>query len=91
MTKNEELLRDIDSTLVLMLDVADDYISEVTEQLRVVENPEKLIGKDYATWDANDLAMLSQVYGQVEPNPLSNLIFNREYERVKELEAEEGR
>ena len=86
--KKDELVATIDQTLGLLLEVADDYIDEIAEELAVVSSPEKLIGKPYETWTPQDFQMLSQVYGE-EPNALSRLIFNKSYERVQELEAEE--
>ena len=86
--RHSDLIESIDESLALLLDVADDYIDEIAEELAVVASPEKLIGKPYESWSPNDFNLLSQVYGE-EPNALSRLIFNKSYERVQELEAEE--
>ena len=86
--RKDELIGSIDETLALLLDVADEYLDEITEQIEDVGSPEKLIGKPYEVWTPQDFMMLSQVYGG-EPNPLSNLIFNKEYKKVLELEAGE--
>ena len=86
--KQTELTQTIDESLALLLEMADDFIDEIAEELAVVGSPEKLIGKPYETWTPQDFQMLSQVYGE-EPNALSRLIFNKSYERVQELEAEE--
>lgn len=69
------------------LAVMDEFIKEEIEPLGDIGNPEKLIGKKYEEWTPQDKQMLAQIYGP-EPNTLSNFIFKREYEKVKELEAE---
>jgi len=73
-----------------MKEVADEYIEEISGQLEDVGNPEKLIDKPYEQWTPQDFQLLSQVYGTKEPNPLSDLIFKKEYEKVIELEKEEA-
>lgn len=87
--KKDDLIHTIDETLKLLLDVADEYLDEITAQFEDVGNPEELIKKPYEQWDANDFQTLSAIYGTAEPNILSNLIFRKTYERVKELESEE--
>jgi len=85
--KKDEFIKVTDETLTLLLEVADEYLEEITEQFEAVGNPEKLIGKPYETWTDQDRTLLSQVYGE-EPNPLSRLIFNKEYEKVLTMEQE---
>jgi len=87
--RHSDLIESIDESLALLLDVADDYIDEIAEELAVVNSPEKLIGKPYEQFTPQDFQMLSQVYGD-EPNQLSNLIFEKSYKKVKELEEEEA-
>ena len=87
--RKDKLILIIDETLVLLLDVADEYLEEITEQFEAVGSPEKLIGKKYEDWSPQDLQMLIQVYGTKEPNPLSNLIFKKKYAEVLALEKEE--
>jgi len=65
--------------------IMDEFISEEIELLEDIGNPEKLIGKKYEDWTPQDLQMLTQVYG--DDSALTNLIFKREYETVRELEA----
>jgi hypothetical protein len=86
--KQEDLIQSIDETLGLIVDVVDEYMMEIQEQLEVTINPEKLLGKPYELWTAQDKILLGQVYGP-EPNPLSNLIFNKEYDKVLALEEGE--
>ena len=57
--------------------------------LEDVGNPEKLIGKKYETWDEADFQKLTAIYGGLEPNPLSNFIFKREYDKVLKAESAE--
>ena len=87
--KKDELVATIDQTLGLLLEVADDYIDEIAEELAVVASPEKLIGKNYESWTSQDMMMLSQVYGEGDDTPLARVVFNKEYEKVKELEEGE--
>lgn len=79
----------VDKVVALKMRAIDLFIEQYIEPLADVGNPEKLIGKPYEEWTPQDLTMLIQIYGQQEPNPLSNLIFNREYDKVKAMEAEE--
>ena len=87
--KKEELIELSNEVTAELLEVADEFIEEITKQFSDVGNPEKLIGKPYETWTPQDLMMLSQIYGTEEPNKLSTLIFNKSYEQIKALEAEE--
>ena len=87
--KKDELVATIDQTLGLLLEVADDYIDEIAEELAVVASPEKLIGKPYESWSPNDFNLLSQVYGDGNDTPLARVVFNKEYEKVLNLEAGE--
>lgn len=80
----------VDEAIASLLDAADEYLEEITEQFEDVGNPEKLIGKPYENWTQQDFTILSQIYGTQEPNTLSNLIFRKKYEEVKTLEAEES-
>ncbi len=68
------------------LEVMDEFIKEEIEPIADVGNPEKLLNKKYEEWTPQDLQNLSIVYGQKEPNRLSNFIFDKEYQKVKELE-----
>ena len=86
--KETPFTRAVDEVIKLKLKAADAYIEEIIEPLSDVGNPEKLIGKKYEDWMPADRQLLARVYGTQEPNPLSNLIFNKEYKKVKELEEE---
>jgi hypothetical protein len=88
--KQVGLIDIVDETVESLLRAAEDFLEEISPQLEVVKNPEKLIGKPYELWDTFDFQLLAEVYGQEEPNPLSNLILDKEYEKVKALEAEEA-
>ncbi|GAG79398.1 unnamed protein product [marine sediment metagenome] len=86
--KETPFTRAVDEVVELKLKAVDAYIEEVIEPLSDVGNPEKLIGKKYEDWTPVDRQLLIRVYGTNEPNPLSNLIFRKEYEKVLELEGE---
>ena len=87
--RTDELNKSIDETVTLILNVADAYLGEIEEQLEVTRSPEKLLGKPYEQFTEQDFQILSQVYGEEEPNPLSELIFKKSYEQVLALEEEE--
>ena len=87
--KQTELTQTIDESLALLLDVASEYIDEIAEELAVVGSPEKLIGKPYEQFTPQDFQMLSQVYGEGDDTPLARVVFNKEYEKVLNLEAGE--
>jgi len=87
--KREETIKVIDETLSDMLSIANEVIEELTYQFEETQNPEKLIGKSYETWTSQDLQLLAQVYGPEDDTPLAKTIFDKEYTKVQELEAEE--
>ena len=87
--KNIPLIQAVDKVVALKLKAIDRIVEDLVEPLSDVGNPEKLIKKPYAQWTPEDLALLTRIYGVGDDSPLSQLIFNREYERVKELEREE--
>jgi hypothetical protein len=89
MNKNE-LTEMIDEVVKMKMDIVDEYIDEVVAAIGDIGSPEKLIGKKYEDWDANDLQRLAGVYGPGDDTPLGRLIFSREYEKVKALEAQEA-
>ena len=65
-------------------------IEELIEPLEKLGNPEDLIKKPYENWTKEDLMLMSKIYGTGDDTPLSNLIFKRTLERVKQLEEEEA-
>lgn len=87
--KQTPLTLAIDRAIEIKLKAVDRIIKELIEPLADVGNPEKLIGKKYEDWTEDDLNMLSKIYGTNEPNLLSNLIFRKTYEEVKQMEEEE--
>jgi len=84
--KETDFTKMVNEVIELKLKAVDAYIEEIVEPLAEVGNPEKLMGKKYEEFTPQDLQMLAQVYGQNEPNPLSDLIFKKSYEEVKKLE-----
>lgn len=87
--KNTPLTKAVDHIVALKMKAIDIIVEGLIEPLEKVGAPEQLIGKPYNQWSPEDLQLLTKIYGQGEKTPLTNTIFNREYERVKQLEAEE--
>ena len=86
--KKSPLVRVMDKVVDLHMKVLDKLMEELIEPIADVGNPEQLIGKPYETWTPQELQQLIQIYGTREPNPLSDLVFKKTYERVKEMEEE---
>lgn len=86
--KTTPLIQAAEKVVALKMKAIDKVIESLVEPLEDVGNPEKLIKKPYAQWTPEDLALLTQIYGTGENTPLTNTIFNRLYETVKDLEAE---
>ena len=84
--KGTPLTEAVEEIVKLKMDAVDAYIEEVVDVIDNVGNPEKLIGKPYAMWTPQDLQMLTTIYGTGQFSPLQKVIFNREYEHLKELE-----
>ncbi len=74
--------------VALKIKAIDEFVEEFIDPIGDVGSPEKIIGKPYEEWNEFDLQQAVSIYGQVEPNPLSNLIFRKKFAEVKELEAE---
>jgi len=87
--KKPDLEKSMDKAIEVKLQAADRLIEELVEPLEDLGNPEKLLGKPYESWSPQELTMMIQIYGQKEPNPLSNLIFRKTYDKVREMEAVE--
>ena len=80
----EERIEKVGSIKMVSLNT---FIKRVVEEIEDIGNPEKLLGKPYEQWTAEDMGRLFQLYGQ-EPNALSRMIFNKEYQKLVELEKE---
>ena len=87
--KKTPLTQAAERVVALKMQAVDKIVDELVEPLADVGNPEKLIGKKFSDWNESDLQLLVRIYGQGENTPLTRTIFNRTYERVKALEAEE--
>lgn len=87
--KKPFLVEAMDRVIAVQMKVMDRVMEDLIEPIADVGSPEKLINKPYETWTPEDLQLLTQVYGTQEPSVLSDLIFKKTYERVKELESEE--
>ena len=64
----------------------DELVKELIDPIAHVGNPEKLIGKKYEQWTPTDIQILGTVYGAEGKNPLTTLIINKEWAKVKILE-----
>lgn len=73
----------------LKMQAIDLLIERMIAPISDIGNPEKLIGKKYEEWLPEDLQRLATIYGTVEPNPLSDLIFRKKYKEVQTLESAE--
>ena len=87
--KPTQLTEVTEKLIAVELKVMDKLVADFIEPLAYVGNPERLIKKPYAQWTPEDLQLLIKIYGTGDDTPLTKTIFNRTYERVKELEAEE--
>ncbi len=86
--KDTNLTKATDYVVDLKLKAVDRLIEELVEPLLILGSPEEMISKKYEEWTSEDIQRLSVIYGVKEPNTLSNLIFGKELEKVKTLEAE---
>ena len=87
--KQTPLTLAINRAIQIKLKAVDRLMKELVEPLEDVGNPEKLIGKKYEDWTAEDLNLLSKIYGTKEPNLLSNLLERKLIDEVIQLEQEE--
>ena len=87
--KQTDLEKAMDKAIELKLKAVDKLLEELVEPLEKLGSPEVLIGKPYEMWSGEDLMLLTQVYGQGNNTPLANLVFKKEYEKVKAMEEEE--
>ena len=89
--KKTDLEKSMDKAIEVKLRAVDLLVEELIAPLEKLGNPEELIGKPYASWDAQDFMLLSQIYGQSDVNnPLADLVFKKEYAKVKQMEEEEN-
>ena len=82
----------LEEVIATKIKAADAYVEEIMEPLGDVGNPERLMGAPYEEWKDNPQALqyLASIYGEQEPNPLSELIFRKEIQTVRALEVELG-
>lgn len=83
--KETPYTRMVDEVVKLKIKAADEFIEEVIEPLGDVGSPEKLLGKKYEEWTPAERQLLLRIYGAGD-SPLKKLVFNKQYEEVKELE-----
>ena len=86
--KHLDLTEAIQRVVDIKLKALDKVIEDLVEPLADVGNPEKVIGKPYEQWLPEDFTLLTQIYGTGENTPLTTLIFNKEYKKLKEKERE---
>ena len=81
------IIKAVERVVAMKMEAIDLMVEQMVNPLSDVGNPEKLIGKNYDSWTPEDLMRLTEIY---KPNPkvLDNLIFRREYEKVKAMEAQ---
>ena len=87
--KGTPLIQAVEKVVALKMRAIDIIVDQLVEPLEDVGNPEKLIKKPYAQWSPEDLSLLTRIYGTGEDTPLTRTIFNRKFDEVKALEAEE--
>ena len=87
--KKTNLEKAMDKAIEVKLKAVDLLLEELIEPLDKLGSPEELIGKPYESWDAQDLMLLTQIYGASDNTPLSNLVFKEEYAKVLEAEKAE--
>jgi len=88
--RKEAFDRAIKELVRVKIKALDMVLKDVVAPLKVTGSPEELLGKPYSQWSPQDLQRMILIYGEGENTPLSNLIFRREYEKVKDLEQEEA-
>jgi len=88
--KQTDFTRAVDKMTKIKMRALDIILAEMIQPIEDVGNPEKLLGKTYDQWTGEDFQLMIKIYGQGDDTPLSNLVFRKEYEKVKELEAEEA-
>ncbi len=86
--KDTPLTTAIEKAVSVKMKAVDRLVEELVEPLADIGNPEKLIGKPYENWTPSDLQLMIKIYGTQEPNPLSDMIFRKTYDKVKTLEEE---
>ena len=87
--KNTPLTQAVEKVVALKIRAIDIIVDSLVEPLEKVGSPEDLIKKPYAQWTPEDLTLLIKIYGQGENTPLTRTIFNRKYDEIRKLEAEE--
>ena len=78
-------LKAIDRVIELKLKAADIFIKEMVEVLGDIGTPEQVVGKKYADWTMEDMAILQTVF---PPEELNAFIAKRAIAQVKKLEEE---
>jgi len=86
--KSPDFIKQLEQTVALKMKAIDVVIKDLVEPLSDIGNPEQLIKKPYEQWSPQDLQMLGKIYGQGNDTPLARTIFNKEYDRVRQLESE---
>ena len=77
----------VEEMMAAFIEAIEEYIEPISD----IGSPEKLVGAPYSEWKDNQflLHQLTKVYGVEEPNPLSELIFRKEIEGIRQLEGEQ--
>lgn len=88
MIKETPMTAAISKMIAVKMKAIDQLIEEMVTPVIKVGNPADLIGKPYELWTPEDLQRLQTIYGTGPNSPLQRFIFNKEYEHLRELEAE---
>jgi hypothetical protein len=85
--KETPYTRMVNEVIDAKLKAVDAVIEEIIDPIKDVGNPEKLLGKKYEEWSPAEKQLLLRIYGTGD-NPLTKMVFNKEYEEVRNLEAQ---
>jgi hypothetical protein len=86
---NKTILDEITEMVEEDLEIFKEVLKEDSETLKIVADPEKLLGKTVDLWDDNDIVKLQKIYG--DSKRIKELLFNRDLEKLREMEALNGR
>lgn len=89
LVKNDATLKMIDGLVEKYSKITDEVIEKYVEPLKIIANPDTVIGRPYSMWknDPNALAWLKQVYAAF-PEILENHIAKEEVKIMYELEMQ---
>jgi hypothetical protein len=89
LVKDDALIKMMDDTAKEYADIVDSVIQEIIEPLKIVANPEQLIGKPYAMWTPQDRQMLQTIYAS-NLDKLDKFILNKDLQETVAIEKQLG-